>query len=159
MSVLSSFKNSRAPGPDGFSVSFFKEFASDLCNPLYRILSFSLSSGKLPSCWKTAAVVPIYKKGNAADPSSYRPISLTCVACKILERIVRGQLVHFLVDNGLSDGNKFGFMTGRSATLRLLQCSDDWSECLDAGVPTDVVVIDYAKAFDSVSHQKLFFKL
>ena len=157
--VLRSFKNSHAVGPDNFSAAFYKKYAYELSFPLFRVLDSSFKLGKLPSCWKTACVIPVYKKGNAANPENYRPISLTCVPCKILERIIRDKLVTYLSASNLVDPNQFGFLRGRSSTLHLLRCLDDWTLSLDVGVPTDVIMIDYAKAFDSVSHDKLCYKL
>ena len=99
------------------------------------------------------------KKGNAADPNNYRPISLTSVPCKILERIIRDQLTSYLFEHDLLDPNQFGFVSGRSTTLQLLQCLNDWTSTLDAGGSIDTMLVDYAKAFDSVSHTKLLSKL
>lgn len=157
--VLCSFKNSHAPGPDGFSASFYKTFAYELHKPLFRILDTSIKSGKLPECWKKARVIPVFKKGNAADAKNYRPISLTCVPCKVLERIICKQLLNFLNEHELLDPSQFGFTPGRSTTLQLLQCLDDWTSGVEAGASIDTIMIDYAKAFDSVSHNKLCHKL
>ena len=59
-----------------------------------RTLSFqySLDSGTLPDIWKTANVVPIFKKGDNEDPGNYRPVALTCIACKLLKHIVLSHL-------------------------------------------------------------------
>ena len=157
--VLASFKNSHAVGPDGFSAAFYKEFSYELSKPLFKILDTSMKTGQLPSSWKKGVVTPIYKKGNAADPKNYRPISLTCVPCRVLERIIRDQLTQYLKQHNLLDPNQFGFLPGRSTTLQLLKCVNDWTLSLESGSPTDVILIDFAKAFDSVSHQKLVAKL
>jgi len=69
VTILSKFKNSFAVGPDGFSAAFYKRFAYELCYPLSVILNTSVNIGKLPTCWKRALVIPVFKKGNAADPS------------------------------------------------------------------------------------------
>jgi len=61
----------------------------------------------------------------------------------------------YLCNYNLIDPNQFGFLPGRSCTLQLLRCLDDWTSSLDIGIPTDVILVDYAKAFDSVSHAKL----
>ena len=52
------------------------------------VFQASLDQGHLPNIWRTAAVVPIYKKGSKTEPSNYRPVSLTCICSKILEHIV-----------------------------------------------------------------------
>lgn len=159
LEVLSSFKNSHALGPDGFSAVFYKEFSHELSKPLFKIFNTSINDGQLPSCWKKATVVPVYKSGNAAVVQNYRPISLTCIPCKVLERIICTQLTAYLNEHNLLDRSQFGFVAGRSTTLQLLQCLDDWTSGLEVGASVDSIMIDYAKAFDSVSHEKLLSKL
>jgi len=104
-------------------------------------------------------VVPIFKKGNAADPQNYRPISITSVPCRILERIIKDALIIYLKTHGLLPKDQFGFLSGRSTTLQLLNCLNDWTEALELGIPVDIITIDFAKAFDSVVHSKLLCKL
>jgi hypothetical protein len=159
LKALLSLKNSQSVGPDGFSASFYRECAHALSHPLTLLFNCSLDSGKLPTCWKKARVVPIYKKGNAADPANYRPISLTCVPCKVMEKIIRGHMMDHLDEHKLLCSNQFGFLPGKSTTLQLLQCLDDWSRDIDSGSPVDLILVDFAKAFDSVVHSKLCTKL
>jgi ribonuclease P/MRP protein subunit RPP40 len=159
LSGLEHLKNSNAIGPDGFSSSFYKDLARTLYLPLYRILGTSLSTGVLPTCWKMARVIPVYKAGNAAEPGNYRPISLTCAPCRILERIIRDDLMKHLYWNNLVPTDQFGFLPRRSATLQLLSCINDWSRAMENGHSVDVVGIDFSKAFDSVVHSKLLGKL
>jgi exonuclease III len=158
-SVLKSFKNSHAVGPDGYSAAFYKEIVHEICFPLYLILKLSLASGNLPSCWKTARVIPIFKKGNTSDPENYRPISLTCTACRVLERIIKNEIMTYLEDLNLIPDDQFGFLPGRSTTTQLLSCLEDWTSTVDSGVPVDVVTVDFSRAFDRVVHTKLISKL
>ena len=76
-----------------------------------------------------------------------------------MEKIVRDALVTFLIDNGILSERQFGFVPGRSCTLQLLVCAEEWSRSLDNGKQIDVIYTDYSKAFDSVSHRKLMRKL
>ena len=52
--------------------------------------------GAVPNDWKKAIVKPIFKKGSASDPNSYKPISLTSVICKVFETIIKNQLLDYL---------------------------------------------------------------
>ena len=151
---LNSFKSSKAVGPDGFSAFFYKEIKYEICKPLSLIFSLSFNTGVLPTCWKISHVIPIYKKGNAADPVNYRPIALTSLPCRIMEKIIKKNML-----NHISLHNILRFISGRSTTLQLLKALDDWTTAIDDGIPTDVVFIDFAKAFESVSHRKLLHKL
>ena len=131
-----------------------------LSNPLSKIFSDSLKSGKLPQQWKIGKVVPIYKgKGRKCEASNYRPISLTSICCKVFERIIRGTIVDHLDRNGLISKAQHGFLSGKSTQTQLLECINDWTKSIDRKHSIDVFYLDISKAFDTVSHPKLLKKL
>ena len=99
--ILSHLKESSAPGPDGFHPKATKECSENLTLPLYMIFRQSLDEGELPTDWKTANITPIYKKGKKSNPLNYRPISLTSVPCKIMEKIIKNKIVDHLEKNNL----------------------------------------------------------
>ena len=70
-------------------------------------MSFTLSS--IPDIWRIAIITPIFKKGLASDVSNYRPISLTCIVCKVMESIVRDQMLTYLLTNDLITSQNMGF--------------------------------------------------
>ena len=78
----------KAAGPDKFKPIVLQTLHNELAPILQLIFQRSLDTGKLPDIWKETNVSPIFKKGEKSDPSNYRPISLTCVLCKVLEHIV-----------------------------------------------------------------------
>ena len=90
---------------------------------------------------------------------SYRPISLTCVLSKVMESIIREQMLEYLLKNNLIYKHQHGFISGRSTCTQLLETLEDWSIELQMGESVDVVYIDFLKAFDSVVHSKLLAKL
>ena len=93
--------------------------------------------------WKRANITCIIKKGNKQDPGNYRPVSLTSVICKLLERTVREEIVnHLSVDKLLSD-SQFGFRKSRSTIFQLLTVMNDWTEALDDGIQIDTVYLDF----------------
>jgi len=91
--------------------------------------------------------------------SNYRPISLTCICCKILESIIRDHLFDYFISNNLLSNKQYGFIKGRSTTLQLLKVLDEWSEMLEHGGQIDVLYTDLEKAFDRVPHARLISKL
>ena len=87
--VCSKLKPSFSSGPDGFPFIFFKQMAVYIAQPLSVTFNLIMQNGALPDIWKTAIVTPILKKGLASEPGNYRPISITCIACRSFERIVK----------------------------------------------------------------------
>jgi hypothetical protein len=86
---LRSFDNSSASGPDNIPAIFLKSFAKQIAIPLQKIFQSSFDSGVLPSGWKLATVIPIYKhKGKSSMPVNYRPVSLTSICVKAFEKVL-----------------------------------------------------------------------
>ena len=92
--LLSNLNVNKASGPDGIPPSVLSTAADELCLPITILFKKSLDSGTIPRDWKMAHVSPIYKKGNKAAVNNYRPVSLTCVLCKVLEKIVREKVIN-----------------------------------------------------------------
>jgi len=103
--------------------------------------------------------VPVFKKGPTASVVNYRPTLLTSVLSKILERMLAAKIIDHLRDNGLVSPEQHGFLTRRSTCTNLLGSQNDWTLNIELGFQTAVVYIDFAKAFDTVSHKRLFVKL
>ena len=118
-----------------------------------------LSTVFLPRAWLSAFITPILKKGDPASPSNYRPISLTCVLCKVMETVIKNELLRYLAQRNLISRQQHAFLIRRSTVTNLLDSTLDWAVMLDVGTPVDVVYIDFAQAFDSVVHRKLLTKL
>ena len=149
----------KSPRPDKMHPRVLKECSAELAQPLYIIFRKSLDSGVLPSDWKTATVTPIFKKGSKTKPGNYRPVSLTCIPCKIMETIVKDKLLkHIEQYNALSE-RQHGFMKGKSCLSNLLETFEEITANLDQGNAIDIILLDYAKAFDSVPHMRLLSKL
>ena len=118
-----------------------------------------MSVGQMPKAWTHAIVTPVYKSGDASDVSNYRPISLTCVVCKIMERIIVSDMLDYLRLHKVIDKRQHGFLSRRSTSTNLLESLNDWTLALKDKKSVLVAYIDYAKAFDTVSHAKLLAKL
>ena len=101
----------------------------------------------------------VHKKGSKASVSNYRPISLTCVICKMLESMIRDHVMDHFKINKLFNNNQYGFIKGRSTTTQLLKILDEWTDYLEGEGQTDVIYTDFTKAFDKVPHKRLIHKL
>lgn len=157
--LLSSLPDRNGTSPDQISYKILKNCADSLSPIVTELFRTILDSGEVPALWKTSIVVPIFKKGNPEDCSNYRPISLTCTLSRTLERLVVRAMLRFFTETSFFDKNQFGFLKGRSTTTQLLTTLDDWFYALDAKENIDAVYVDFAKAFDSVKHDRLLYKL
>ena len=111
--LLSNIKVNKASGPDNLQARLLQEVALEISPALTVIFQASLEQGALPNIWKSAEVVPIYKKGSRSDPGNYRPVSLTCICCKILNILyipaylnIYRTMKFCVMDNMDSDKNK-----------------------------------------------------
>ena len=157
--VLKELNCAKATGPDGIPTRVLKDAASVLAGPLCHLYNISLRNGAIPQEWKLADVTPVFKKGQREDAKNYRPVSLTPIICKCLERLVCNQLLYFLKTNNILVEDQHGFRTGRSCETQLLECVNNWSEALDKKNKVDIIYLDISRAFDMVSHSKLLYKL
>ena len=82
-------------------------------------------------------------------------MSLTSVCCKILEQLIREEMMTYLLGNGLLSNKQYGFISGRSTSLQLLHMLDRWTDYLEYGGQIDVLYSDFKKAFDKVPHSLL----
>ena len=118
-----------------------------------------MKSGKIPQEWRDAVVTPIFKKGKKSDPANYRPVSLTNVTGKVMERVVKEALTNYLEENALIVEEQHGFRTGRSPMTNIIEFNNATKKWLDEGKAYDVLYLDFSKAFDVVPHDKLMVKL
>ena len=119
----------------------------------------SLNTGELPSDWLKANICPVFKKGNRSSPSNYRPISLTSSCCKVLEHIIFHSIMDHIQLNNILIDNQHGFQPGFSCQTQLISLMEDVSYALDNQLQTDLILLDFSKAFDTVPHKRLLAKL
>ena len=157
--AIKKLKVAGASGPDGFPPRLFKHLAGCLAEPLSLMFTSFMSVGKVPQQWTHAIVTPVYKNGSASSAANYRPISLTCVACKLMERVIVNKTLSFMRQHGAISKHQHGFLSGRSTSSNLLETLNDWTLTINGRNSVGVAYIDYKRAFDCVSHNKLLLKL
>ena len=157
--LLSNLRPDKAAGPDEIRPIVLKELRLEIDPIIQLIFERSLATGELPSDWTKANVSPIFKKGDKSDPANYRPISLTCILCKVMEHIIASNLTQHLNKYNILYDLQHGFRQKRSCETQLIQLVEDLGRQLVQGKQIDLVLLDFSKAFDKVNHLKLLFKL
>ena len=107
-------KNNKSPGVDGIPPKLLLEVVEQMSIPLATVFNMSLEEGVVPLEWKETNIIPLLKKGSRNKSENYRPVSLTLVICKLLERLIKDHLVDFLVKNNLINPSQNGFLKARS---------------------------------------------
>ena len=156
---LTKLKVDKSPGPDGMHPHVLHRLRKELVTTLTTLFQLLAASGTLPEQWKTTHFSALHKKQSRQNPSNYRPVSLTCVVCKIMESIIRDKIMTYMTDNhAMFSKAQHGFRPGRSCVTQLLEVIESWTRILGAGGVVDAVFFDFAKAFDTVSRERLLLK-
>ena len=159
VSLLRNINRKKASGPDGISCWVLKEAAEEIAPFLQFIFNQSLTTGQVPGDWKCANVTPVFKKGSKKEACNYRPVSLTSVPCKILEHIIFHHIMGHLDAHHVLVNYQHGFRQGHSCESQLITIVEHLARNLDHGKQTDVLLLDFSNAFDTVPHKRLLKKL
>ena len=129
-------KDNKSPGVNGIPPKLLLEIVE-------QIFNLSLEEGIVPLEWKEVNIIPLFKKGSRNKSENYRPVSLTSVICKLLERLIKDHLVDFLVKNKLINPSQQGFLKARSCLTNMLCFLEDVTKWLDEGSPVDIIYLDF----------------
>lgn len=133
--------------------------SSQIAPILSIIFQQSYNTGQVPLDWQNANVTAVFKKGDKTNPANYRPVSLTCILCKSMEHIVFSQIMNHLDRHKILVNFQHGFRANHSCETQLLNTVEDLSRRLDKRKTTDILILDFSKAFDTVAHRRLLHKL
>ena len=146
-------------GDDNIPLHIVKSCKPDIVEVLTHIINTSMAEGTFPDTLKIAKIIPVFKSGDSKSISNYRPISILTSFSKIFEKIIAVRLRDYINRNNILNERQFGFRTGLSTCMALLQLVDELTDSVDKNKVTAGVFIDLAKAFDTIDHGILLKKL
>lgn len=158
--IIKKFRNFKAPGFDGIQNILLKNLPRKAIILLTQIFNGCLNFGYFPSNFKCAKIVPVLKPNkNPANPSSYRPISLLSCIGKIFEKIILNRMNIFIDENNTIINEQFGFRREHSTIHQISRVTNYIKSNKVQRKSTGLVLLDIEKAFDTVWHNGLLFKL
>ena len=156
--LLHSLNIKKSPGPDNISPILLKTLKSEITFIMAAIFTKILQTGDIPSSFKKAHIVPIYKKDDKTNPLNYRPVSLTSLCSKLFEKITQLIIMNHLITHNILTHCQHGFRPGFSTVTQLINVIDNITQALDNNHRVDCIVTDFSKAFDVVPHSLLLLK-
>lgn len=150
---------SKCQGPDSIHPKLLRSLSSNCTFVLAitKLFQSCATTCRIPNQWKTAYVTALYKKGSRKDALNYRPVSLTCILCKVYEKLIRRHILNHV--KKYINVDQHGFVEGKSCLSNLLETVETILGLLEEGGPVDVLYFDFCKAFDSVPHYRLLTKM
>ena len=154
--LLQNLKANRSPVPDKIHPLVLKHCSYELAPILKVIFTQSLNTCSIPLDWILVNVTPVYKKGNKDLPVN---ICLTSVCSMVMEHVIYHSIMSHLNRNDVLSGSQHGFRAGYSCSIQLILLIEDLNFHMDHNFQVDMILLDFSKAFDTVSHCHLLKKL
>ena len=157
--LLKGLNPSKALGPNELHPTVLKELTTVLGPVFAHLFQQSFDTGEIPKEWSLANICPLFKKSDRSLACNYRPVSLTCVPCKLLEHIVCANIMAHLDEYKLLSDRQHAFWKGQHCETQLTTVINDWAKILDNRGQVDTFILDFEKAFDTPPHELLKSKL
>ena len=156
---LNEVVTTKASGMENINTAFVKSSLNLMINEFHYLVNKIIETGVYPDSWKTATVTPIPKIANPKTCGDLRPISILPMPGRVLEKYINESMKNQLEATGYLADQQNGFRKGRSTTKSLGTLIDELLTGMDAGEFAVTVYIDFKKAFDTVNHELLLWKL
>ena len=152
--ALRTSKNRKATGKDGINTELYKYASREMFERILDFMNRCWKNKKTPEEWKTAVILPIFKKGQRNNCDNYRGISLLNTGYKIYSRLLTKRLKE-IIEVILSE-EQSGFRNGRSCIDNIFSLQQIIEKHREYNRETYMIFIDYEKAFDRVNREKLW---
>ena len=160
LNLLKDLNPSKALGPDELHPTVLKELATEIGPVSAHLFQQSLDTGEIQKKWSLANICPLFKKSDDRSLAwNYRPVSLTCVPCKLLEHVVCLNIMGHLDGYKLLSERQHALRKRHSCETQLTTVINDWAKILDNKGQADKFILDFEKAFDTPPHELLKSKL
>ena len=156
--LLKGLNPSKALGPDELHPRVLKELATELGPVFAHLFQQSIDKGEIPKERSLANICPLFIKGDRSLACNYRPVSLTCVPCKLLEHIVCSNIMAHLDEHRLLSEKQHAFRKWHSCETQLITVIDDLAKILDNQGQVDTFILDFEK-YPPPPHELLKSKL
>ena len=150
---------SSSSGIPGINMNICKVIIRHIPDKFRLIYANSMFSGIFPAEWATSNVKLLPKNGDVSNPGNWRPISLTNIFSKVLEKLIHKQLLKYLLDNEVLSNFQYGFLPGRSTHEAIFRTVKDIYSSINQRKLLGILSLDIAKAFNCISHEILFLKM
>ena len=157
--LIDDLDSKNSTGCDGLSNTLLKSIKLNLVKPITLIVNQMLTTGIFPDKLKRAKVIPLFKKGDKSIFSNYRPTSLLPSISKLFEKVIYQQLYKYFEDSNVFYESQYGFRKGHSTELASLELVNRLLSKMDKGEVPVAIFIDLSKAFDTLDHDILLYKL
>ena len=157
--LIDKLKDKTATGYDYLDVRLIKDLKKIISPLITKLINLGYEIKKFPNCLKRAIIKPIHKADDPNNISNYRPIALLPIISKIFERAATDQLMNFFIENLLLTKTQHAYLKNHSTITFLVEAINYIYQLLDQKIHTALVKIDLSKAFDTINHKKLLYKL
>ena len=152
---LKGLNPSKALEPDELHPRVLKELATELCPVFAHLFQQSIETSEIPKEWSLANICRLFKKCDRSLACNYRPVSLTCVPCKLLEHIVCSNIMAHLDEYKLMSDRQHAFRKRHSCETQMTTIINNLAKILDNRGQVDTFILNFEKAFHSHPHELL----
>ena len=158
-SIINQLNNKKQVRTNDVETKFFK-YSKTINSPIIsELFNLCTCKGIFPNCLKIAEIIPVHTKGDRNKATNYRPIALLSQFDKIFEKMIFTRLLSYLNKKNLISNNQFGFRPNSSTDYAISMLYDKIVKNTDRGLYSCCVFVDLTKAFDTVDHKILLWKL
>ena len=157
--VVKSLKGGKSSGTDQIQNEMIKAGLHILIKPMTKLFNLVFSSGNYPSLWATGRIISIHKKGDTSDPGNYRGITISSCLGKIFNSVLNNRLCNYLECNNIISEEQIGFRKKHRTSDHLFILKTLIDKYKNSKQKLYIGFIDFMKAFDSVWHTGLLYKI